>query len=244
MYTAMSKQHSSDALLSQHAGLVKKMAYQLKAKLPANVEMDDLIQAGMIGLLDATQRYEDNHGAQFETYASLRIRGAMLDELRENDWMPRSLRKSMRAVESAIRSLEQQYGRAPTETELAKALDMTITEYHALLGDCSGHQLLYFEDFHASDESAHFLDHHVHDQHGDPMQMLLSSDFKDCLVEAINALPEREKILMGLYYEQSLNLKEIGTVMNVSESRVSQLHSQAVARLRASMKEMLWTGVA
>jgi RNA polymerase sigma factor FliA len=243
MYTVHGKKDQKDEMLKQHATLVKKLAYQLKAKLPPSVELDDLIQAGMMGLLDAINRYEDTHGAQFETYAAQRIRGSMLDELRNTDWLPRSMRKNMRDVETAISQLEQELGKAPTEKEVAKKLKLSLDDYYDMLGDCSGHQLVYYEDFHDADGGEHFLDRFTNDDSGDPLKGLLAGDFRDALIEAIDALPEREKILMGLYYEQELNLKEIGVVMNVSESRVSQLHSQAVARLRANLKEKAWTGV-
>lgn len=242
MYTVHGKKDQKDDMLTQHATLVKKLAYQLKAKLPPSVEMDDLIQAGMMGLLDAVNRYEDIHGAQFETYAVQRIRGSMLDELRNTDWLPRSLRKNMRDMEAAISQLEQTLGRPPTEKEVAKKLDLSLDDYYEMLGDCSGHQLIYYEDFHESDSGEHFLDRFKGDDSSDPIKGLLAGDFRDALIEAIDSLPEREKILMGLYYEQELNLKEIGVVMNVSESRVSQLHSQAIARLRANLKEKAWTG--
>lgn len=244
MYTAHGKKDQKDVLLDQHAILVKKLAYQLKAKLPPSVELDDLIQAGMMGLLDAVNRYEDTHGAQFETYAAQRIRGAMLDELRSSDWLPRSIRKNMRDVENAISQLEQQLGQPPTENDVAKKLNMSLAEYHEMLGDCSGHQLIYYEDFHEADSGEHFLDRFQTDHDNDPIKGLLIGDFKDALIGAIDSLPEREKILLGLYYEQELNLKEIGAVMNVSESRVCQLHSQAVARLRANLREKSWTGAA
>ena len=242
MYTANGKNDKKNEMLTQHAVLVKKLAYQLKAKLPPSVELDDLIQAGMMGLLDAINRYEDTHGAQFETYAAQRIRGSMLDELRSSDWLPRSVRKNMRDVETAISQLEQELGKPPTESEVAKKLQLTLENYYVMLGDCSGHQLLYYEDFHESENGEHFLDRFKTDSANDPIKGLLAGDFRNALVSAIDALPEREKILMGLYYEQELNLKEIGAVMNVSESRVCQLHSQAVARLRANLKEKSWTG--
>ncbi|HNV87934.1 MAG TPA: RNA polymerase sigma factor FliA [Methylotenera sp.] len=242
MYTVHGKKDQHEEMLNQHASLVKKLAYQLKAKLPPSVEMDDLIQAGMMGLLDAINRYEDIHGAQFETYAAQRIRGSMLDELRNTDWLPRSLRKNMRDMEAAISQLEQSLGRPPTEKEVAKKLDLSLDDYYDMLGDCSGHQLIYYEDFHDTDGGEHFLDRFKGDDSNDPIKGLLAGDFRDALIEAIDSLPEREKILMGLYYEQELNLKEIGVVMNVSESRVSQLHSQAIARLRANLKEKAWTG--
>jgi len=244
MYTMHGKNNQKDELLSKHAVLVKKLAYQLKAKLPPSVELDDLVQAGMMGLLDAINRYEDTHGAQFETYAAQRIRGSMLDELRSADWLPRGVRKNMRDVENAISQLEQKLGKPPTENEVANKLDLSLNDYYEMLSDCSGHQLIYYEDFHESDTGEHFLDRFNADHAGDPIKGLLDSDFKEALVNSINGLPEREKILMGLYYEQELNLKEIGAVMNVSESRVCQLHSQAIARLRANLKEKSWTGAA
>ncbi|CAG0998967.1 RNA polymerase sigma factor FliA [Methylophilaceae bacterium] len=244
MYNMNGKHDQKDDLLKKHAPLVKKLAYRLKARLPPSVEVDDLIQAGMMGLLSAVNHYEDTHGAQFETYASQRIHGAMLDELRSADWLPRGLRKKMRQVEEAINSLEQQYGRAPSETEVAKHLKCSLDEYYEMLGDCTGHQLVYYEDFHESDGGDHFLDRFLHDGDSDPLHALESEGFKEALADMIDSLPEREKLLMGLYYEQELNLKEIGAVLNVSESRVCQMHSQAIARLRAKLKEQAWTGVA
>jgi RNA polymerase sigma factor for flagellar operon FliA len=243
MYTADGKSDKNQ-LLTQHAPLVKKLAHQMKAKLPPSVEVDDLIQAGMIGLLDAVNRYEETHGAQFETYAVQRIRGAMLDELRSSDWLPRSMRQNMRKIEVAMSALQQRLGRAPNESEVAKQLKLSLVEYQELLGEGGGHQLVYYEDFHDGEGNEHFLDRYCTDGSDDPLQSLMNTGFRAAVIDAINALPEREKNLMGLYYEQEMNLKEIGAVMGVSESRVCQLHSQAVARLRASLREKAWTGVA
>ena len=215
----------------------------MKAKLPPSVEVDDLIQAGMIGLLDAINRYEDDHGAQFETYAVLRIRGSMLDELRASDWMPRSTRQNMRKVEGAMQSLQQRLGRPPSESEVAASLKISLDEYQDMLADSGGHQLLYYEDFHADEGSDNFLDRYAVDD-ADPLRSLMETDFRQAVIDAIDKLPPREKLLMGLYYEEELNLKEIGAVMGVSESRVSQLHTQAVARLRTTLREQLWTGPA
>lgn len=243
MYNMHGKNDQKDAMLKQHAPLVKKLAYRLKAKLPPSVEVDDLIQAGMMGLLSAVNNFEDTHGAQFETYASQRIQGAMLDELRSADWLPRGLRKKMRDVEVAIHALEQKFGRPPSDQEVAKHMKCSLDEYYEMLGDCSGHQLVYYEDFHDSDGGDHFLDRFLHDGDSDPLSALESEGFREALVELIDELPEREKLLMGLYYEQELNLKEIGAILNVSESRVCQMHSQAIARLRTKLKEQAWTGV-
>ena len=244
MYNAAGKKEKIEKVLVQYTDLVRKIAHQIKAKLPANVEIDDLIQAGMIGLLDAGSRFKDDQGAQFATYASQRIRGAIMDELRSSDWMPRSIRKKMREVENAMTFLEQRLGRTPQDSEVAARLNMTLSEYQSVLSDCGGHRLVYFEDFNRDEEGDHFLDLHIQDNTGDALKILMSSQFKANLLTAIENLPEREKILMSLYYEQDLNLKEIGAVMNVTESRVSQLHSQAIARLRGSLKEELWTGQA
>jgi RNA polymerase sigma factor for flagellar operon FliA len=215
----------------------------MKAKLPPSVEVDDLVQAGMIGLLDAISRYEETHGAQFETYAVLRIRGAMLDELRNSDWLPRSMRQNMRKIEAAMSSLQQKLGHPPTESEVAKLLKLSLSEYQDMLSDGGGHQLVYYEDFHDNEGNDSFLDRYAVDD-ADPLRALLDTDFRQAVIDAIDGLPPREKILMGLYYEEEMNLKEIGAVMGVSESRVSQLHTQAVARLRAALREQAWTGQA
>ncbi|NUU00208.1 RNA polymerase sigma factor FliA [Herbaspirillum robiniae] len=244
MYNVKGKTGKND-LLELHAPLVKKLAHQLKAKLPPSVEVDDLIQAGMMGLLDAVNRYEETHGAQFETYAVQRIRGAMLDELRSSDWLPRSIRQNARKVEEAMQSLLQQLGRQPQENEVAQHMKISLAEYQSLLTECGGHQLIYYEDFHDDDGGhEHFLDRYQTAESDDPLQNLINGGFREAVVDSIRALPEREQILMGLYYEQEMNLKEIGAVMGVSESRVCQLHSQAISRMRSYLREHAWTGVA
>jgi RNA polymerase sigma factor for flagellar operon FliA len=242
MYTVKGKADKNQ-LLTDHMPLVKRLAHHMKAKLPPSVEVDDLVQAGMIGLLDAISRYEETHGAQFETYAVLRIRGAMLDELRNSDWLPRSMRQNMRKIEAAMNSLQQKLGHPPTESEVARLLKLSLSEYQDMLGDSGGHQLVYYEDFHDNEGNDSFLDRYAVDD-ADPLRSLLDGDFRQAVIAAIDALPPREKILMGLYYEEEMNLKEIGAVMGVSESRVSQLHTQAVARLRAALREQAWTGPA
>ena len=221
--------------IAQHALLVKRLAYHMKAKLPPSVEMDDLVQAGMIGLLDAVNRYEETNGAQFETYAVQRIRGAMLDELRSNDWMPRTARQNMRKIEVAISALQQRLGRAPRETEIAKHLKLTLAEYQLMLCEGGGHQLLYYEDFHEAGGHSNFLDRNHMDTSSDPLQSMIDNGFRGAVIDAIGRLPKREKQMMGLYYEHDLNFKEIATVLDVSESRVCQLHTQAVSRLRARL---------
>lgn len=237
----MEKSH----LLAQHQPLVRRIALQMLAKLPASVELDDLIQAGMIGLLDASSRYEDGKGAQFETFVSQRIRGAMLDELRASDWGSRGLRQSARAVEKAIHKLEHALGRPPTEGEIAKEMKMELSDYQSLLQDVQGCQLLYVEDFAKGEAENPFIDMHAqaasHDRGGsnDPLAQLLESGFRHQLIDAISTLPERDQLLLNLYYEEELNLREIGAILEVSQSRVCQLHSQAISRLRARLKDEL-----
>ncbi len=232
MYTA-SGTLDRDQLAKHYAPLVKRIAYQLMAKLPASVQVEDIIQNGMLGLLDAMSRYEEGLGAQFETYAVQRIRGAMLDGLRENDWLPRSLRRDMRRIETAIHTLEQQKGRQPTEGELAESLGMPLGEYQKMLQEARGYQLVYFEDFTDGDDDDYLDRHSVGTEDLDPLARLLDKNMRDVLVRAIGDLPDREKTVMGLYYEEDLNLREIGEILGVSESRVCQLHSQAIARLRS-----------
>lgn len=224
-----------DQCLTEYAPLVKRIAHHMKAKLPSSVEVDDIIQAGMMGLLEAANRYDELRGAQFETYASQRIRGAMLDELRQADWMPRNLRRDMRRIESAISKLQQRIGRPPSEADIAKELDIPLEEYQQMLFEARGAQLVYYEDFHHGDDED-FFDRYDFDADMDPLDLLRDERFRGALIKAIEDLPERERMLMGMHYEQDMNLREIGEVMGVSESRVCQLHSQAVARLRGWLK--------
>lgn len=231
MYNAAG-QINKDQLVQRFAPLVKRIAYHLMARLPSSVQVDDLVQNGMIGLLDAISRFEAGMGAQFETYAAQRVRGAMLDGLRENDWLPRSLRRDFRRIEVAISQLEQEYGRAPSEQELASALGMNLPEYQKMLQDARGHQLISFEDL-VEDGGEDFLERHLSDNSGEPSKILEDEGLRQMLIQGIEQLPEREKLMMALYYEQDLNLREIGEVMGVTESRVCQLHTQVVARLRA-----------
>ena len=236
--------HADDSLV-EYAPLVRKLALQLLARLPASVELDDLIQAGMIGLLDAVRRYQETADAQFETYATTRIRGAMLDELRGQDWLPRSVRTKARKIEQAIQLLEQRLMRAPTETEIAAQLDIPLSDYQTLLPAAQGVQIVHYEDFTTEpDSSSSQADWSATLNHGsaggNPLDALLAGDFRQALVHAIDALPDREKLLLSLCYEQGLNLKEIGAIMNVTEARVCQLRSQATARIRARLKDQAW----
>ncbi len=236
MYTVKGQLDRS-ALIKQYQPLVRRLAHYMMAKLPASVEVDDLIQVGLIGLADALSRYEASQGVQFETFATQRIRGAMLDELRGNDWMSRGSRKSQKEIESTMRRLEHRLGRSPIESEIAEEMGMSLVEYQSLLGKVRGTQLVYLEDMSRNGEDDdNFLDRHVADSEADPMNMLRDHRLRESLVAAIKGLPEREQHIMSMYYEQDMNLKEIAAVLDVTESRICQLHSQSIARLRAKMR--------
>ena len=216
----------------QHAELVRRIAHHLAARLPASVEIDDLVQAGMIGLLEASRSYDADQGASFETYASIRIRGSMIDEIRRGDWVPRSVHRRAREAAAAIRSIEQATGRAAAAQEVADKLGLPLADYMRLLEDAARGQVLSLES-------------HI-DDHGEPktsrtggpspQQHLERSEFRQQLVKCIGQLPEREQLVLSMYYEQELNLKEIGAVLGVSESRVCQIHGQAMVRLRGRLQ--------
>jgi RNA polymerase sigma factor for flagellar operon FliA len=236
MYTAKGRLDSG-SLLKQFSPLVRRLAHQMIAKLPANVEIDDLIQVGMIGLNDALARFDPSQGVQFETFATQRIRGAMLDELRGSDWMSRGDRRHQRMIETAVHKLEQKLGRAPSETEIAAEMGMKLTDYQELLGKVRGTQLVYLEDMSGDDGDEDFLDRHMVDADADPLGRLSDRKMREALVAAIENLPQREQYVMSMYYEHDMNLKEIAAVLGVTESRVCQLHSQSIARLRTRMRD-------
>ena len=236
MYTAKG-QLERNALIRQYQPLVRKLAHHMMAKLPANVQVDDLIQVGLIGLSEALSRFEATQGVQFETFATQRIRGAMLDELRENDWVSRGTRKSQKEIEVSMRRLEHRLGRTPLESEIAADLGMSLVDYQNLLSKVRGTQLVYLEDMNRNPEDEDgFLDRHLGDAEADPLNVLRDHRLRMALVAAIKNLPEREQHIMSMYYEQDMNLKEIAAVLDVTESRVCQLHSQSIARLRSKMR--------
>jgi RNA polymerase sigma factor FliA len=235
MYTAKG-QLDLNSMLKQYRPLVRRLAHQMIAKLPANVELDDLIQVGMIGLTDALSRFDAAQGVQFETFATQRIRGAMLDELRGNDWMSRGSRRQQREIETAVHRLEQKLGRAPVESEIAAEMGLALGDYQELLGKVRGTQLVYLEDMSGDEGDNDYLDRHVGDETANPLAQLQDQRMREALVAAIKSLPEREQYVMSMYYEHDMNLKEIAAVLKVTESRVCQLHSQCVARLRVRLR--------
>lgn len=234
---------TEEQLVGRYAPLVRRQALALAGRLPASVELDDLMQAGMLGLLDALRRYRPQEDAQFETYAVLRIRGSMLDELRAQDWLPRSVRNKARVVEGAIRSLGQRLMRPAAEAEIAAELGLGLPQYRALLEEARGVQVLMYEDLAQrregrADGSA--IDDLPDAAAPDPLAWLVREGLRGALVEAIESLPERERLLLSLQFEQDLNQKEIAAVLRVTEGRVSQLRSQAIVRIRAWLVDHSW----
>jgi RNA polymerase sigma factor for flagellar operon FliA len=224
-----------DELVTRYAPLVKRIAYHLKARLPATVLVDDLLQAGMIGLLEASRKYDADQGASFETYAGIRIRGAMLDELRRNDWAPKSVHRKIRDITEAIRTIENQMGRDARDEEVIEKLAISREEYFKTLQNISTHRVLSWDELGVDEDTFNHSTAHKSNIHDE----LEKQRFQERLSEAIASLPEREKMIVSLYYESELNLREIGSVLNVSESRISQLLSQAHIRLRARMRDWI-----
>ncbi|MBU6248991.1 MAG: RNA polymerase sigma factor FliA [Xanthomonadaceae bacterium] len=227
------QRQSADELVKTHAPLVRRIAYHLMGRLPPSVDVGDLIQAGMIGLLEAARNYATDRSASFETYAGIRIRGAMLDELRRTDWTPRSVHRKAREVADVVRQVEIETGADADDAEVMKRLGMTADEYHQVLADAASSRLLSLT---APDDGDGSPAMDVADANSiGPAEGLEQDGLRQALIDAITTLPEREQLVMSLYYEQELNLKEIGAVLGVTESRVCQIHGQAIIRLRARM---------
>lgn len=232
-------QQLADAkLLEEHMTLVKKIGYHLLGRLPSTVELDDLIQAGSMGLLEASRNFDPEKGASFETFASIRVRGAMLDEVRRQDWVPRSVHRNSRRIGEAIKVVEGRTGEEAKDHEIAEELGVSLKEYNQYLSDTAGSRLFSFEEINNQEDSAYEFP----DQNGEePFAEIQEARFQKSLAEAIATLTEREQLVLSLYYNEELNLKEIGAILNVSESRISQILSQAAARLRVKLD--VWKNV-
>jgi RNA polymerase sigma factor for flagellar operon FliA len=222
----------------KHADLVKRIAYHLVSRMPPHVEVDDLIQSGMIGLLDAAQHYSPDKGANFETYAGIRIRGAMLDEVRKSDWTPRSVHRNMREMAEVVRKIENAKGRDATPTDIAGALGISMEQYHRLVQDAASCRVFSFDQLSSGEDESSPADH-ARDERPGPVDHIEAAAFRDALAAAVEGLPEREKLVLSLYYDEEMNLREIGEVLEVSESRVCQIHGQALVRVRARLSEWL-----
>jgi RNA polymerase sigma factor for flagellar operon FliA len=222
--------------VEQYASLVKRIAYHLMSRLPPTVQVDDLIQSGMIGLLEAARNYDSTQGASFETYAGIRIRGSMLDEIRKGDWAPRSLHRKVREITRAVAELEAQHGRDARDVEVAERVGVSLDDYYHTLQDASGYRVFSFEDLQTKEEG---MSQGLTTRIPEPLEEVEDDHFKAALAREISGLPERERLVMSLYYKEELNLRETGEVLGVSESRVCQIHSQALIRLKTRMSE--WT---
>ena len=229
------RHQDQNTLVERYAPLVKRIGLHLMARLPSSVQLDDLLQSGMIGLLEAARNYDGSKGASFETYAGIRIRGAMIDEIRSGDWVPRSVHRNSRRISDAIVTIEQRSGRDARDNDIATELGVSLDEYHSMLNDAACGRLVGIEDLGVSEDVIHSVEEH--ESANIAFSSVVDDKFQAALAEGIRHLPEREALVLSLYYEEELNLKEIGQVLNVSESRVSQIHSQAMHRLRARMKD-------
>lgn len=233
-YKSRPAARNTDALVVGNAELVKRIAYHLAGRLPASVEVADLIQAGMLGLLEAAANYTADRGASFETYAGIRIRGAMLDALRKLDWAPRSVHRKARAAAAAIREIEAELGREARDAEVAGRMGISLGDYHKIAQDAASCRVASLDETHGDEES---LLGKLEDGSADPFQDATDDGFRVALAHAIRELPERERLVMSMYYDDELNLKEIGAVLKVTESRACQLHGQALVRLKARLAE-------
>ncbi len=219
--------------VEDYAYLVKRIAHHLIVRMPSSVQLDDLIQAGMVGLLEAVQKYDGDRGASFETYAGIRIRGAMVDEMRRGDWVPRSVHRNARRIMDAMNAVEGRTGRDPTDVEVANEMGVSLEEYHAMSADSASGRLFSFEE--AVEKDDVMVTATASEPLANPADSAQRFALSDALASAIDQLPDREKLVLSLYYDEELNLKEIGQVLGVSESRVSQIHSQAAIRLKKKM---------
>lgn len=232
--TPKNEHQNLDEVVERYAPLVKRIAHHLLLRMPASVQVDDLVQSGMIGLIEAARKYDVSKGASFETYAGIRIRGSMLDEVRKGDWAPRSVHRKSRRVAEAIKAVEARTGKDARDKDIARELDIDLGEYYSILQDATGSRLFSFDDIMEGDDSA--IESAAGELPG-PCDGLQRDSFNAHLAAAIDGLPERERLVLSLYYDEELNLKEIGEVIGVSESRVSQIHSQAALRLRARLSD-------
>jgi RNA polymerase sigma factor for flagellar operon FliA len=226
--------YGEENIVARHAALVKRIAFHLINRMPDHVQVDDLIQAGMVGLLEASTHFDEDQGASFETYAGIRIRGAMLDEIRKLDWTPRSVHRKARAVSEAIRKIENRKGEDASDHEIAEELGISLTEYHQILIDSNSSRIFSMEAL--AEEGDYQLPGADNES---PYDYLSEREYQQALAGAIRTLPQKEQLVMSLYYDDELNFREIGQVLEVSESRVCQIHGQAMLRIRSKMSA--WT---
>lgn len=230
-----------DQLIMDYAPLIRFVAQRIAARLPSNIDIDDLISAGVIGLMDAIEKYDPSRDNKFKTYAEFRIRGAILDELRSQDWVPRSVREKAKKIERTYAELEQRFGRTVSDAELSDALGIDLEEYYDMVAKVKAVTLLSIDEL--TGPSQHdrksLIDSLENLNSKNPFAQLKAKGVRELLMKNIDELPEKQRLVLSLYYYEDLNLKEIGRILDVTESRVSQLHTQAVTRLRAKLKTVV-----
>lgn len=235
MYSVPNTEQGAEShLIAKHVQLVRRIAQHLMTKLPPCVQTEDLMQAGMIGLLEAHKHFDQSKGASFETYASIRVRGSMLDEIRKNDWVPRSVHRNTRRMCDAVRKIENETGRDARDSEVAASLNVSLDEYHQMVQDTNSVRIFAFDEIGMKDDSVW---EGISDPSLSPLEGLQFEDFRTNLAKGIAGLPERERLVLSLYYQEELNLRQVGEILGVSESRASQIHSQAMLRLQSRLKE-------
>jgi RNA polymerase sigma factor for flagellar operon FliA len=225
-----------ERLLLEHLPIVRFLARRIHERLPQHVDIEDLVSAGVVGLMDAFAKFDPQKKVQFRSYAQFRIRGAILDSLRTLDWSPRDLRRKGRAAEEAVRVLTARLGRSPGEAEIAAEMELSLEEYHALLGDLKGLEIGTLHVEHNEDSGDEELAYIPGRPEEDPLFLCLRGELQRKLAETIERLPERERLVMTLYYYEEMTMREIGLALGVVESRISQIHASAVVHLRAALK--------
>ena len=231
-----------EAVIKEYAPMVKYVANRIAMRLPPHIEVDDLTSVGVLGLIDAIDKYDANRGAKFKTYAEFRVRGAILDELRSMDWVPRSVRQKASAMDSVVQKLQNKLGRPPEDDEIAESMGVTLDELFATLNETKSMPILSLEDLGIAKETGEqqsLLDCLAGKGDSDPQTQLRLNELKEIIAKAIDTLPEKERLMISLYYYEELTMKEIGEVLGITESRVSQIHSKAVFRLRIKLKSII-----
>ena len=235
-------QENRDAVIKEFAPMVKYVANRIALRLPPHIEVDDLVSVGVLGLIDAIQKYDPTRGAKFKTYAEFRVRGAILDELRSMDWVPRSVRQKAASMDAVVQKLQAQLGRPPEDDEVAAALGLSLDDFFSTLNQTRSMPVLSLEDLGISKDTGEqqsLLDCLAGKSDADPQTQLRLNELKTIIAKAIDALPEKERLMVSLYYYEELTMKEIGEVLSITESRVSQIHSKAVYRLRTKLKSVI-----
>ena len=231
-----------EEVIKRYSPMIKYVANRIAMRLPPHIEVDDLISVGVLGLMDAISKYDSSRGAKFKTYAEFRVRGAILDELRAMDWVPRSIRQKASSVDKVVQLLQAKLSRAPEDEEVAKEMGISLDQFHDTLNETKSIPIFSLEDLGIAKESGEqqsLLDCLAGKADADPQTQIRLIELKEIIAKAIDALPEKERLMVSLYYYEELTMKEIGAVLEITESRVSQIHSKAVYRLRTKLKAII-----